>query len=167
MPKTFRVTRKVRLTNQIAIALLRVGLKSGFAHLLSVQDRKSGRIRSTPVSPHECGERRYLVAGSHEAEWVKNARAAGWAVLSRGRRSERVGLVEIDPARTAPILQAFAEMVGGGHSFFEAGTDSPLEAFEAEAPYHPVFEIVALPEESRDSRSVGSAREIAAWERRE
>lgn len=151
MPKTFKVTRGVRLANRIATAMLHAGLKPGLAHLLSVRGRKSGRMRSTPVSPLEHEGRRYLVAGSHDAEWVKNVRVAGWAMLSRGRRPERVGLSELDQERTAPILKAFAKMVGGGHSFFEAGMDSPLEAFEAEAPYHPVFEVVALPEESRDS----------------
>lgn len=88
MPKTFGVTRGVRFANRVATAMLPAGLKPGLAHLLSARGRKSGLMRSTPVSPLEYEGRRYLVAGSHDAEWVNNARVASrWAALWASPRS--------------------------------------------------------------------------------
>ncbi len=85
--------------------MLRAGLKPGPAYMLSVEGRRSGEMRSTPVTPLEYGGRRYLVAGGGGADWVKNARASGWAILGRERRSEKVRLVELDPQEAVPVLK--------------------------------------------------------------
>ena len=63
--------------NRLVVALHRFGLVIGPTHLLSVPGRKSGRMRTIPVSPLSVGGRRYVVAVFEGAQWVENARAAG------------------------------------------------------------------------------------------
>jgi hypothetical protein len=62
-------------------------------------------------------------------------------MLSRGRRSETVTVVELEPAEAAPVLKQYITDVPITRPFFDATPDSPLEAFVAEAPRHPVFRI--------------------------
>jgi hypothetical protein len=75
---------------------------------------------------------------------VRNARAAGQVTLSRGRRSETVAMVELEPAEAAPVLKQYVTEVPITRPFFEARPDSPLEAFASEAPRHPVFRIYGV-----------------------
>jgi hypothetical protein len=70
---------------------------------------------------------------------VRNAHAAGAVTLSRGRRSETVAMVELGPAEAAPVLKRYVTEAPITRPFFDATPDSPLEAFVAEAPRHPVF----------------------------
>jgi hypothetical protein len=53
---------------------------------------------------------------------VKNARVAGWGVLTCGRNEERVALVEalveLPPEERAPVLRAFPREVPHGVEFF-------------------------------------------------
>jgi hypothetical protein len=88
-----------------------------------------------------------VVSGTTDADWVKNARAAGWGYLGHGRTRERVALVEVPVAERAPILRAFPQAVPAGVSFFRRLYDLPPdpaalpEAFAALAPRCPVFRI--------------------------
>ena len=41
------------------------------------------------------GGQRYVIAGLIASDWAKNARTAGWGMLSRGRRTTRVTLTEL------------------------------------------------------------------------
>ena len=75
--------------------LQRLGLPLGTIHVLTVPGRVSGAPRATPVSPLTVDGRRYVIAGLPQADWARNARASGRAVLSRGRRNERVELREV------------------------------------------------------------------------
>ena len=50
---------------------------------------------STPVSIVQVGGERWLVAPYGERNWVKNARAAGWVELRRGRSRERLTVEEV------------------------------------------------------------------------
>ena len=70
---------------------------------------------------------------------MRNARAAGQVTLSHGRRSETVSFTELGPVESAPVLQAYIKNVAITRPFFDVKPDSPLEAFAAEAPRHPVF----------------------------
>lgn len=96
----------------------------------------------TPVTLVEQGARRWLVAPYGVRNWVKNARAAGWVELRRGRRTERVRVDEIPPAERAPILRDYLRQVQFTRDFFDAAPDAPLEAFAAEAHRHPVFRVI-------------------------
>lgn len=123
---------------RLNVALLRRGVKVGSQHLLSVPGRKSGIERNTPVSIVIVGDSRYIVAAFAEADWVKNARAAGAGSLGRGRHVEPVGLVELPESERGPVVRAFLEQVPGGRRFF----DSPdAEAVVASAGRYPVFRV--------------------------
>ncbi len=137
----------LRPVSRLNALMLRAGVRIGSQHLLSVRGRLSGQIRNTPVSIVVVGGHRYVVSAEGLA-WVRNARAAGSGELLRGRRRERVRLVELQPAERGPILRAFWEQVPAGRSFMtrlfglepKAGPDE----FEAAAPRCPVFEIRPL-----------------------
>jgi F420H(2)-dependent quinone reductase len=94
--------------NRVIVALQRRGLAIGTMRLLSVPGRRSGRLRTTPVSPLTVEGERYIVAGLEGADWVKNARAAGWGILARGREEERVRLVELPVGERAAVLREFS-----------------------------------------------------------
>lgn len=131
------------LVNPVVAFLQRLGLVVGPMCLISVPGRRSGRMRTTPVSLLVVDGRRYVVAGTGEADWVENARRAGWAILSRGRREERVRLVELPVEERAPILREFPEKVPGGVTFFRRlyGISGSPEEFAGLAPRCPVFRI--------------------------
>ncbi len=123
----------------------------GPVHMLSVPGRSSGELRSTPVSPVEFDQRRWIVAGWAQADWVKNLRASGWAVLTKGHRAERITVSELAADNRAPILRAFAAE-RGGMGAFGLSADASLEQFAALADRQPVFEIVtAAPIDASDT----------------
>lgn len=124
---------------RLNVALLRRGLGVGSQHLLSLPGRTTGITRSTPVSVAWVGGERYIVAAFATANWVLNARAAGEGVLSRRRKDELVGLVELRVDARPPVLRAFLEQVPGGVRFF-GGRGAEEAARSAER--YPVFHIV-------------------------
>src|SRR6266702_1812825 len=65
--------------------------------------------------------------------------------LKSGRRSETISVTELPAQEAAPILKEYLLHVSGGvRSYFDAKRDSPLEAFERDAPRHPVFRITTM-----------------------
>ena len=114
--------------NRVLVTLQRMGLAIGTMRVLSVPGRKSGNLQTTPVSPLTVGGQLYVVGGTIDADWVKNARAAGWGMLQHGRRSQRVALVELPVAARAPILREFPRLVPGGISFMRRLHDLPPDA---------------------------------------
>ena len=109
-------------------------------HLLAVRGRKSGQSRTTPVAVVEQNGKRYLVATFGVVNWVRNLRAAGEAILTHGRHSETIRVVELSPEEAAPVLKG---CIGSGGAFtrdyFDVTPEASLEDFEQEALGHPVF----------------------------
>ena len=145
-----RLPRWLKPANRAIVALQRLGLVIGTMRLLSVPGRASGKLRTTPVSPLTVDGRRYIVAGLEGADWVRNARAAGWGILARGRRGERVALVELPVEERAAILREFPRLVPHGVQYFQLLYGLPEdraalpEAFAALAPHCPVFRVERL-----------------------
>jgi hypothetical protein len=135
----------LKFANQIIMLLNRLGLALGTQHILTIPGRKSGKLRSTPVSLLTVEGHRYIATG-FDTEWVKNARVSGWGFLSRGRAKERVALVELPVEERAPVLREFPKQVPHGIEFFERllGLPNDPEAFAEAAPRCPVFRIDAL-----------------------
>jgi hypothetical protein len=100
-----RVPGWLKYANPAIVALQRRGVVIGTMRLLSVPGRKSGTLRTTPVSSLRVEGERYIIAGLEDADWVKNVRSAGWGILSRGRDQERVNLVELPPKECGPVLR--------------------------------------------------------------
>ena len=141
MTRTYRVTRGVRVINQLAQALIRLGLGPKSRYLLTVAGRKTGQPYTTPITVVEHNHTRWLVAPYGEVNWVRNARAAGRVTLRRGRRVESVSVVEVEPQERAPILQKYLRLEPVTQPYFDARPESALDAFAAEAVRHPVFRI--------------------------
>src|SRR5215212_10787058 len=106
-----KVSEEVRLpgwlkfANPVMVALQRRGVVIGTVRLLSVPRRKSGKLHTTPVSPLTVEGKRYVISGLEDADWVKNARIAGWGMLEHGHKEERVNLVELPVRERATVLR--------------------------------------------------------------
>ena len=87
------------------------------------------------------GGERWLVAPYGERNWVKNARAAGWVELRRGRRRERLTVDELPPDEAVAVLRRYYELGRVTRAFFDVGHGSSWEEWLAEAPRHPVFRV--------------------------
>lgn len=132
--------------NKLFIQLSRLGMSFGGESpvVLTVPGRKSGRERSTPVTPMTVDGKRYVVAGFPGADWVANVRAAEQATVARGRRTERVRMVELSAAEARPILRVFPQEVPTGVGFMKrAGlvTEGSPDEFERLAGRCAVFRL--------------------------
>lgn len=72
---------------------------------------------------------------------MKNARAAGWVELRRGRTRERLAVEELAPRDAVPVLREYYRRGRVTRPFFDVTLDSPPEAWLAEASRHSVFRI--------------------------
>ena len=143
MARSYRLGVARRIVNGIIRTLLRMGWGPARTYLLVTRGRTTGRLYRTPVTLVEQGSRRWLVAPYGEVGWVRNARAAGTVTLERGRRAETLRLAELGPRDSAPILRQYVREVPITRPYFDTTPESSLDAFTAEAPRHPVFELLA------------------------
>jgi deazaflavin-dependent oxidoreductase (nitroreductase family) len=133
----------LKYVNKVMIAVQKLGLSPGPV-VLTVPGRKTGKPRSTPVTPMEVDGKRYVVGGVPGSDWAANVRAAGEATLHQGRRAERVRMVELPAEEARPLLREFPVRVPTGVSFIKnAGlvTGPNPDEFEALAGRCPVFRI--------------------------
>ena len=86
-----------------------------------------------------------------DRNWVKNARAAGWVELRRGRRDERLAVEELSPEEAVPVLRRYYELGRVTRAFFDADLGSADEEWLAEAPSHPVF-LLSAGDDARSRR---------------
>jgi deazaflavin-dependent oxidoreductase (nitroreductase family) len=110
--------------------------------VLTVPGHKSGRPRITPMTPFDMNGSLYTVAGYPGADWARNARAAGAGLLSRGRKSQRVNIVELTPDEARPVLRSFPAQVPVGVGFAKRSglvRDGTPDEFEALAGTLVVF----------------------------
>lgn len=137
-----RAPRYLKPMNKAMMALQRLGIPTGPAMVLTVPGRKSGRRRSTPMTPFEFEGGLFVVAGYPGADWAANARAAGSGTLSRGRRSRRVRIVELSAIEARPVLRAFSRQVPVGVTFAKRSglvREGTADEFEALAGRLAVF----------------------------
>jgi deazaflavin-dependent oxidoreductase (nitroreductase family) len=141
-PPPYRRSLWRRALNALVRPLAKAGLTGPRTHLLTVPGRTSGKRWSTPVSIVRTGGERWLVAPYGDRNWVKNARAAGWVELRRGRRRERLGVEELAPTDAVPVLREYYRSSRVTRSFFAVTLESSPEEWLADAPRHPVFRLV-------------------------
>jgi deazaflavin-dependent oxidoreductase (nitroreductase family) len=132
--------------NKVFIQMSRLGMSFGGESpvVLTVPGRKSGRGRSTPVTPMTVDGREYVIAGFPGADWVVNARAAGQATVARGRTVRRVTMVELSADDARPLLRVFPTEVPTGVGFMKRSglvTEGRPEEFEALAGRCAVFRL--------------------------
>jgi deazaflavin-dependent oxidoreductase (nitroreductase family) len=146
MAPTYRNTAPRRALDALVRTLIRLGIPPRGIYLLTTRGRRTGMLRSTPVTLVEDDQGRWLVAPYGDVGWVRNVRAAGEVTISRGRHSDDLRADEVAAEEAAPVLQAYLRKVRVVRPYFDAAPDSPLEAFAAEASRHPVFRLRARPE---------------------
>jgi deazaflavin-dependent oxidoreductase (nitroreductase family) len=143
-----RPPRWLKPMNKVVIAMQKLGVRTGPAMVLTVPGRKSGRPRSTPMTPFELHGNLYTVAGFPRAEWALNARAAGAGTLTRGRKSKRVRIVELTAEEARPVLRSFPVEVPVGVGFAKRSglvDQGTPDEFEALAGRCPVFRFDPIP----------------------
>ena len=144
MSKTPELPGWIGPASRVIIGLQRLGIAFFSFHLVTVPGRRTGRMRTTVVSPFVVDGARYLLSLG-ELEWARNARASEWALLRRGRRQERVHLVEVEPPGSSRIVREFPVQVPGGVQFFvRLGLVQPPgrpDQFESAAPGLVLFRV--------------------------
>jgi deazaflavin-dependent oxidoreductase (nitroreductase family) len=141
--KEYKPGRWRRVENVLMSALVRAGLVPS-SYLLTTKGRKTGRLRSNPVTIVEHDGRRWLVAPYGSVSWVHNARAAGRVGLSRRLGMRHYTIREASAAEAGPVLQRYIAVATATRKYFHADKDSPVEQFVAEADRHPVFELLPI-----------------------
>ena len=156
MASSYQVNFATRMRDALVMTLLRAGVNMGTTSLLTVRGRKSGQPHTVPVILVEQDGQRFLVAPYGVVQWVRNIRAAGTATLTHGRRSEAISVTELPVQEAAPVLKQYLLNGAQVGPYFDATKNSPLEAFEREAPRHPVFRITTM-ESLQKERSMKEA----------
>ncbi|CAN5714903.1 hypothetical protein BH18CHL1_BH18CHL1_04290 [soil metagenome] len=73
--------------------------------MLNVRGRRSGLPRTFPMAIIRLDGRRLVRSPFGEVDWVRKLRAAGQAVVSKGRHHEQVESIEVAPEAGDPILR--------------------------------------------------------------
>lgn len=149
MAKTYQAPLFVRMANILTLTLLRAGVKLKGAgnypmYLLTVRGRKSGQPRTVPLAIWEHNGKRYVGSVFGIVDWVRNLRAAGKAVLTRGRRSETINVRELPQSEAALTLREDVRKGNPFAHYFGVTRDSSLEEFERAVLTHPVFVLESL-----------------------
>ena len=141
--ETGKLSSWLKGANRVVVTLQRLGFVVGSMHVLAVPGRRSGVLRSTPVSLLTVDNHRYIVAGLNDADWVLNARAVGRGILHRGRTEEHISLIDLPVDQRAPILREFPRLVPQGVQIFSRlyGVTAEPEAFAALAAHCPVCRV--------------------------
>jgi deazaflavin-dependent oxidoreductase (nitroreductase family) len=135
--------RWLKHVNKLLMVMLRLGVpisRHETPVVLTVPGRNTGKPRSTPVTPMDVYGKRYVVNGYPGADWVRNVRAAQQAMLTQGRRSEQVRMVELSAEDARPVLRAVPTQVPTGVDLMKragvltTGTADELEGLAGELP---------------------------------
>jgi deazaflavin-dependent oxidoreductase (nitroreductase family) len=149
MDRTDKVPFYTNLMNPIVKSMVRLGVPIGApVILLTVHGRRTGRPHTTPVGLFERDGHRFLFATFGEVDWVRNLRATGEAIITRGRHREAVVAVELTPEEAAPIMKdVFASYLASSirSSALRMGYDlkegATMDDYLKEAKRHPGFEL--------------------------
>jgi len=130
--------------NKVFIDMSRLSLSFGVdcPVVVTVPGRKSGTPRSTPVTPMTVDGKRYVVGGFAGADWVRNVRAASEVTVSRGRKTERVRMVELSSDEAMPLLRVLPSEVPSGVGFMKRSgriKEGRPDEFASLAAICPVF----------------------------
>ena len=148
MAKTYQTPKFFSLGNAIVLTLLRAGFKmvgpymffgNYPMYLLTVRGRKSGLPRTVAVAIIQRNGQRYISSPYGLVDWVRNLRAAGEAVLTRGRRAETVHAKELPAGEAALVLRDDFKRGNPFARYFGVSADASLEEFERAVVSHPVF----------------------------
>ena len=153
-----KAPRIVPILGPLIRLLIGAGLPLGPNVLLTVRGRTSGLPRTFPVALMKSAGRRFVQSPYGEVNWVRNLRANGEAVLTRGHLREEVQAVELAPEAAGPLLRdavapymrrrltaAFARL------FVPIARGAAPEAYVEHARRHPMFELRSRTRRAGDS----------------
>lgn len=137
-----------RVFNRPVVALQRLGVAFGPTSVLTLPGRKSGKLRAAPVAVLTVDGQRYVVAVYEGSDWVANARAAGWGMLARGRKRERVTLTELGLAQRTELMRSLPAEAPSAAGFYRMrfGIDFAPDALAGLAPKVRAFRIDRAPD---------------------
>ena len=138
----------VPVFNAVARRLLAAGVKLGPDVLITIPGRKTGLLRTTPVTLCEDAGRRGVISPFGEVHWVRNLRAAGRATISLGRSREELTAIELGPEEAAgfirDVLAPQARRSPLGAWFVRAVDKIDIDRPEQAVTGRPVFELHPL-----------------------
>ncbi|GAA4544678.1 nitroreductase family deazaflavin-dependent oxidoreductase [Mycobacterium paraffinicum] len=111
--------RWLKPMNKFMIAMQKLGVPTGPPMVLTVPGRKSGKPRSTPMTPFRLDGQLFAVAGFPGADWARNARAAGAGTLRKGRKVRRIRITELNAEQARPVLREYPNEVPVGVGFLK------------------------------------------------
>lgn len=115
-----------RILNPIA---MRFGI--GGSVTLAVPGRRTGRELRIPVIPVQVDGARHVVSTRGEADWVRNARAAGEIELRDRSGATRYRARELPVAERPPVIAAYRRKAGRTVEGYWKALPEPAD--------HPVF----------------------------
>ncbi|ASF13290.1 nitroreductase/quinone reductase family protein [Nocardia brasiliensis] len=99
-----RLRRRINKLNGLVKLLQKLGISFSEMHILTVPGRRTGELRTVPLSVLPIAGERYVFQAYGKSAWVANVRAASTVTLSRGRRSSVVRMVELPVAERRTLL---------------------------------------------------------------
>jgi len=132
------------LANTLVKTLMRAGVPlSGPGkcpmYLMTVRGRKSGQPRTTPIAVVAQNQQRYLLTPYGAVDWVRNLRAAGEALFTRGRRTETLRARELPGDEARLVLKRFIETGNPIIRLFGITKETAPADIERMLASHPVF----------------------------
>ena len=125
--KEYKPGRWRRVENAVMSALVRAGLVPS-SYLLTTKGRKTGQMRSNPVTIVEYAGQRWMVAPYGAVPWVHNARAAGRVSLSRRLDTRHYAIREASAVEAGPVLQRYVGVATATREYFHADKDARSRA---------------------------------------
>ncbi|NMO53977.1 nitroreductase family deazaflavin-dependent oxidoreductase [Actinoplanes sp. TBRC 11911] len=113
-------------------------------YLLTTTGRKSGRPLTHPATIVRDGQRQWLVSPYGVVSWVRNARVSGRVTLTRRGTRVDYAIREVPADEAGPVLKRYVVVASATRPYFDADKDAPVADFVAEAPRHPVFELLPI-----------------------
>jgi deazaflavin-dependent oxidoreductase (nitroreductase family) len=141
--RQYHPSRWRRAGDAVMSVFVRLGVIPS-TYLLTTQGRRTGRPLTHPATVVEEDGRRWLVSPYGTVSWVRNARAAGRVRLARRGDRRDYAIREVPAREAGPVLKRYVGIATATRPYFQAGKDSPVEDFVAEADRHPVFELLPI-----------------------
>ena len=145
-----RAPRFVGFFSPLAQRLLGAGIPLGPNALITIRGRKSGIDRTNPVALVEIGGHRWVIGTFGETNWVRNLRIAGEALVTTGKRREKVKAHELSPSEATAffrdVLGPYVKRIPLGRVMLGSvlGAKDILEDPAVAAQRRPVFELQSV-----------------------
>jgi deazaflavin-dependent oxidoreductase (nitroreductase family) len=144
-----RPPRALAWANRALGRVLDKGNGPPFLRLLTVDGRRTGQPRTTPVVPVLGDDgTAWLVSAYGDTGWVRNVRAAGRVELRRGEDRAVYDARELEPLEAVPVLRAYLSKPTSlfVRRHFGVTARSSDAAIATEAARHPTFALTPVDE---------------------